>query len=182
MSDQSTSDPAYASAGSLKGMLQRGRGLGALPALDDPATSAELVYDVVGDDWRWDSVDDRHLYLARLIQELGLPLDPLVALLGDDEDDCERATLTLELLAVSGSAEAREALRAYIREGEHWVDVLESVAGVWPVEWWDDLVDVARARLTGRNRCCGGPSPGCAGGRGRCPSHPFAGHGCTRST
>lgn len=59
MSDQSTSDPAYAPAGSFKGMLQRGRGLGALLALDDPATSAELVYDVVGDDWRWGCGPDR---------------------------------------------------------------------------------------------------------------------------
>lgn len=130
------------------------------------------MYDVVGDDWRWDSVDDRHLYLARLIQELGLPLDPLVALLGDDEDDCERATLTLELLAVSGSAEAREALRAYIREGEHWVDVLESVAGVWPVEWWDDLVDVARARLSGEEPLLRRSEPWVRWGAGPLPVAP----------
>ncbi|MGW2558235.1 hypothetical protein ACWCXB_03110 [Streptomyces sp. NPDC001514] len=149
MSDESVSGQGYALAGSHKGLLQRGRGLGALLAPDDPGTSAEQVYDAVRHDWRWDSVDDRHLYLARLIQELGLPLDPVVALLAQDENDCERATRMLELLAVSGSAEAREALRAYIREGEHWVDVLESVADVWPVEWWDDLADVARARLAG---------------------------------
>jgi hypothetical protein len=149
MNDASAHDHGYAPPGSLKGLLQRGRGLGTLLALDDPAASAEPAYDAIRRDWRWDSVDDRHLYLARLIQELGLPLDPVVALLAGDEDDCERATRTLELLAVSGSAEARETLRAYVREGEHWVDVLESVAGVWPVEWWDDLADVARARLTG---------------------------------
>lgn len=116
------------------------------------AGAAELVYDVVRKDWRWDSVDDRHLYLARLIRELGLGLDPVFALLTGDADDCERATRMLELLALSGSAQAREALRAYVREGEHWVDVLESVADAWPVEWWDDLADVARARLTGEER------------------------------
>lgn len=149
MSDESAGDQAYAPVDSLKGLLQRGRGLGALRATGDPATAGELVYDQVRQDWRWDSVDDRSLYLARLIQGLGLTLDPVVALLAGDEDDCERATRVLELLAVSGSAEARGALRAYIREGEHWVDVLESVAGSWPTEWWDDLAGVARARLSG---------------------------------
>jgi hypothetical protein len=44
---------------------------------------------------------------------------------------------------------ARQVLRSYIREGEHWMDVLESVADCWPVEWWDDPADVARSRLGG---------------------------------
>lgn len=109
-----------------------------------------LVYDCVRRDCRWDSqVDDRHLYLARLIRDLELSPAPVIALLAGDEDDCERATGVLELLARSGSVEARQVLRSYIREGEHWMDVLESVASCWPVEWWDDLADVARSRLTG---------------------------------
>ncbi|MFF3457070.1 hypothetical protein ACFYXH_22660 [Streptomyces sp. NPDC002730] len=149
MSDESEGDRAYAPVDSVKGLLQRGRGLGALRAMDDPVTACELVYDEVRHDWRWDSVDDRYLYLARLIQGLGLALEPVIALLAGDEDDCERATRVLELIAVSGSAEAREALRAYIREGEHWVDVLESVAGIWPTEWWDDLAGISRDRLSG---------------------------------
>ncbi|MEU3922288.1 hypothetical protein [Streptomyces sp. NPDC029004] len=152
MSNESAGDQAYAPVDSLKGLLQRGRGLGALDAMDDPATARELVYDEVRQDWRWDSVDDRCLYLARLIQELGLALDPVIAVLAGDEDDCERATGILELLAVSGSAEARDALRAYVQEGEHWVDVLESVARLWPMEWWNDLAGVARARLSGEER------------------------------
>ncbi|UUU26822.1 hypothetical protein [Streptomyces sp. DSM 40750] len=150
MTDESADDEVYASPCSLKGLLQRGRGLGALWALDEPETSAELVYEVVRQDWRWDTiVDDRHLYLARLIRDAGLALDPVLALLAGDGDECERATGILELLALSGSVEAREGLRGYVREGEHWVDVLESVAGVWPVEWWDDLADVARNRPGG---------------------------------
>ncbi|UUU28775.1 hypothetical protein JIX56_02060 [Streptomyces sp. CA-210063] len=150
MTDESAGDPVYASPRSLKGLLQRGRGLGALRALDEPETSAELVYEVVRQDWRWDTiVDDRHLYLARLIRELELPLDPVFALLAGDGDDCERATGILELLALAGSVEAREGLRGYVREGEHWADVLESVADLWPAEWWDDLADVARDRLGG---------------------------------
>ncbi|PBC67556.1 hypothetical protein BX265_8168 [Streptomyces sp. TLI_235] len=95
------------------------------------------------------SVDDRHLYLARLVRDLGLSITPLVALLDGDEDDCEHATHVLELLAKSGSVQARETLRAYVREGEHWVDLLQSVADCWPVAWWDDLADIARERLAG---------------------------------
>ncbi|TQE32695.1 hypothetical protein Sipo8835_19435 [Streptomyces ipomoeae] len=155
MSDESTGEQVYASARSVEGLLQRGRGLGALQVSrgTDSAASAEAVYGVVLQDWRWDStVDDRHLYLARLIRESGLGLGPVCELLAGDADDCERGTRILELLALSGSGEAREALRRHVREGEHWVDVIESVAGVWPVEWWDDLADVVRGRLTGEER------------------------------
>ena len=148
MSDETAGEQVYASPRTLEGLLQRGRGLGALQALDGPEASAAPVYEVVRQDWRWDTlVDDRALYLARLIRELGLALGPVLTLLAGDADDCERATRILELLALSGSAEAREALRAYVREGEHWTDVLESVADAWPVAWWDDLGDVARDRL-----------------------------------
>ncbi|PBC75382.1 hypothetical protein BX265_0036 [Streptomyces sp. TLI_235] len=48
-------------------------------------------------------MDDRHLYLARLVRDLELPTAPVAALLGGDEDACERATRVLELLAVLGS-------------------------------------------------------------------------------
>ncbi|MFE0457922.1 hypothetical protein ACFW1A_01515 [Kitasatospora sp. NPDC058965] len=94
-------------------------------------------------------MDERHLYLVRLIRDLELSPAPVISLLAGDHDDCEQATGVLEMLARSGSMEARQVLRSYIREGEHWVDVLESVAGCWPVEWSDDLADVARSRLTG---------------------------------
>ncbi|MFF6783035.1 hypothetical protein [Streptomyces sp. NPDC012510] len=150
MSDLSTDDRTYASPRSLEGLLQRGRGLGALRAPGELGTSAEPVAEVVRQDWRWDmTVDDRDLYLARLVRESGLGLEPVFALLAGDDDECERATGILELLALSGSVEAREGLRRYVREGEHWADVLESVAHAWPVEWWDDLAGVARERLGG---------------------------------
>ncbi|MFD0274514.1 hypothetical protein ACFVHB_11500 [Kitasatospora sp. NPDC127111] len=139
----------YAPAGTLPGLLQRGRGLGARMAQEDPAAAAELVYGCVRWDWRWDSVDQRALYVARLVRDLALPLGPVVETLAGGQDACERATRVLELLARGGSAEAREALRAYVREGEHWRDVLEAVADAWPVEWWDDLADVARERSRG---------------------------------
>ncbi|MER8105076.1 hypothetical protein [Kitasatospora sp. NPDC094016] len=112
----------YAPAGTLPGLLQRGRGLGAQMAAEDPASAAELVYGCIRWDWRWDrQVDDRHLYLARLVRDLELPVGPVVELLSGDEDTCLRATGVLELLALAGSAEAREALRAHVREDEHLV-------------------------------------------------------------
>ncbi|MGW2376628.1 hypothetical protein [Kitasatospora sp. NPDC001683] len=140
----------HAPAGTLAGLLQRGRGLGAVMAAEDPGAAAELVYGCVRWEWRWDSqVDDRHLYLARLIRDLELPLGPVVEVLAGGEDACGRAARVLELLALSGSVEAREALRAYIRDGEHRFDVLESVAEAWPWEWWGDLEEVVRDRSSG---------------------------------
>ncbi|MER7753996.1 hypothetical protein [Kitasatospora sp. NPDC097643] len=133
----------YAPANTLPGLLQRGRGLGARMAAEDPASAAELVYGCIRWEWRWDrQVDDRALYLARLVRDLELPLGPVVELLAGDEGACDRATRVLELLALGGSGEAREALRAYVRDGgERRAEVLESVALVWPVEWWGDLTD-----------------------------------------
>ncbi|MFB7613842.1 hypothetical protein [Kitasatospora sp. NPDC056181] len=140
----------HAPAHTLPGLLQRGRGLGARMAAEDPAAAAGLVYGCLRWDWRWDrQTDDRHLYLARLLRDLELPLGPVIELLAHGEDACERAARVLELLALDGSVEAREALRAHVREGEHWAAVLESVAGAWPVEWWDDLAGPARERLKG---------------------------------
>ncbi|MEU6231687.1 hypothetical protein [Kitasatospora sp. NPDC047058] len=138
----------YAPAGTLVGLVQRGRGLGARMAAEAPEAVAELVYGCIRRDWRWDGqVDDRHLYLARLVRDLELPVGPVAGLLAAGEDACRRATRVLELLALDGSAEAREALRAHVRDGEHWRAVLESVADAWPVGWWDDLAAVARERL-----------------------------------
>ncbi|MET8626716.1 hypothetical protein ABZW30_23655 [Kitasatospora sp. NPDC004669] len=138
----------YAPAGTLLGLLQRGRGLGARMAEEDPSSAAELVYGCIRWEWCWHrKVDERHLYLARLTRDLELPLQPVIDLLAGDEDTCGRATRVLELLALGGSAEARDALRAYVREGEHWVNVLDSVAARWPLEWWDDLEGIAAARL-----------------------------------
>ncbi|MGZ9933143.1 hypothetical protein ACXNSR_25090 [Streptomyces sp. NC-S4] len=139
----------YAPHDSLEGLLQRGRGLGAVRALQDPAAAAPFVYDGIRRDWRWDGIDERSLYLARLVRDLEMSPAPVVEQLAGDEDACLRATRVLELLALSGSAEARDGLRAHIREGEHWADVLESVAERWPADWWEDLGEVARARIGG---------------------------------
>ncbi|MET8626715.1 hypothetical protein ABZW30_23650 [Kitasatospora sp. NPDC004669] len=113
----------YAPANTLLGLLQRGRGQGALIAAEGPASAADLVYGCIRWEWRWDSqVDDRHLYLARLIRDLELPLGPVIDMLALDEDTRDRATGVLELLALGGSDEAREALRVQAKEEEQWED------------------------------------------------------------
>lgn len=98
---------SYAHPGSVEGLLQRGRGLGAIRALRDPQGVAVFVYDGIRCDWRLDGVDDRSLYLARLILDLGLSPTPVVDQLAGDEEACVRACEVLELLALAGSGEAR---------------------------------------------------------------------------
>ncbi|MFJ8011266.1 hypothetical protein [Streptomyces sp. NPDC096339] len=139
---------SYASHDCLEGLLQRGRGLGATRARRDPHEAAAFVYDGIRRDWKWDyQTDTRYLYQARLIQDLGLSPSPVVALLTGDEEQWERAAHVLERLALAGSDEALEGLRAYVREGEHWVSALETITEDWPAEWWEDLGEVARARI-----------------------------------
>ncbi|MFD4654376.1 hypothetical protein ACFWP2_01975 [Kitasatospora sp. NPDC058444] len=108
----------YAPPTTLLGLLQRGRGQGALLAAEDPASAADLVHGCIRWDWRWDSqVDDRHLYLARLIRDLELPLGPVVEMAtARDEDTRGRATGVLELLVLAGSADARAALPDFVPE------------------------------------------------------------------
>ncbi|MFE4973111.1 hypothetical protein ACFRAR_13475 [Kitasatospora sp. NPDC056651] len=101
----------YAPTTTLPGLLQRGRGQGALIAAEDRSSVADLVYGCVRREWRWDrQVDSRHLYLARLIRDSELPLGPVIELLAGDEDTRRRALDVLEPLALGGSAEARAAL------------------------------------------------------------------------
>ncbi|WP_328863896.1 hypothetical protein [Streptomyces virginiae] len=148
--DEMSRTLSYASQDCLEGLLQRGRGLGAIRARRNPHEAAAYVYDGIRRDWKWDyQTDTRYLYQARLIKDLGLSPTPVVDQLSGDEEEWSRAADVLELLALAGSREAREGLRAYVRQGEHWARVLESVADCWPVEWWEDLGDVARARIGG---------------------------------
>ncbi|MFE4519649.1 hypothetical protein ACFRMQ_36370 [Kitasatospora sp. NPDC056783] len=107
----------YAPTTTLLGLLPRGRGQGALIAAEDRSSVADLVHGCVRWEWRWDrQVDSRHVYLARLIRDLELPLGPVIELLARDEDTRRRAAGVLEPLALGGSAEAEEALRTDVRE------------------------------------------------------------------
>ncbi|MFH8386448.1 hypothetical protein ACH4E7_36910 [Kitasatospora sp. NPDC018058] len=127
----------YAPANTLLGLLQRGRGQGALIAAEDPASAADLVYGCIRWEWRWDpQVDDRHLYLARLIRGLGLPLGPVIEMLALGEETRDRATGVLELLALGGSEEAREALRVQAKEEEQREDGPEKAEQPDPMTEW----------------------------------------------
>ncbi|MFF8768745.1 hypothetical protein [Kitasatospora sp. NPDC015120] len=70
------SDGRYAPAGSLIGMVQRGRGLGARMVAEDPRGTAEVVAGCVRWDWRWDDADQRAVYLARLVRDTGVRVEP----------------------------------------------------------------------------------------------------------
>ncbi|MFG2339358.1 hypothetical protein [Streptomyces yangpuensis] len=152
--------PSYAPHDSLRGLLQRGRGLGHLRALDDPAAAAPYVYDCVRQEWRWDrQCDARARYHARLLRDLGLPIGPLLDLLTGDEESVSRASGVLELLALAGDDEAAEGLRDYVRHGEHWVGVLESNASEWPRDRWEGLREVALERIAGEEEEPGSGEP-----------------------
>ncbi|MCG6493136.1 hypothetical protein [Kitasatospora sp. A2-31] len=110
-------DGRYAPAGTLIGLVQRGRGLGARMAAEDPAAAAELVYGCIRRDWRWGEADQRAVYLARLVRDLRLPLEPVVDGLGRGTETREQAARVLGLLAASGSAQARQALGGRRPEG-----------------------------------------------------------------
>lgn len=146
----------YAPTKSLHGMLQRGRGRGAQLALTDP-TAPDLVYDCITCDYRWDwQVDERAVYLARLVRDLQLPLAPIVAALREADPD-EGSTFRncaggLKVLGQAGVSEAVDEVRRYIHDGPHWLDLLESVAIEWPRDWWDDLAEVAERRLPPADR------------------------------
>ncbi|MFJ9947487.1 hypothetical protein [Kitasatospora sp. NPDC091207] len=101
---------AYAPAATLPGLLQRGRGLGARMAAEDPSAAAALVYGCVRWDWRWDRrADDRARYLARLVRDLELPVEPVAELLGGGGEASGRAARVLGLLAPGGPAPAGHA-------------------------------------------------------------------------
>lgn len=141
----------YDRPGSLAGALQRGLGRGAYRALRDPAAPAVVLACVERDHrWCW-QVDERAVYLARLIRDLALPVAPLLALLRahpvDDDNTFEHTLEVLGALGRAGDRDAVDGLRAYVHDGVRWVDVLESIAGDWPRELWDDLLPVARTRL-----------------------------------
>ncbi|MEH0933925.1 hypothetical protein [Micromonospora psammae] len=142
----------YDSPTTFTGSLQRGLGRGAYRALRDPA-APQAVSACVKRDYRWDwLVDERALYLARLVRDLALPVPPLLNLLQehtvDDDDNAFDNTLeVLEALGRAGDRHAIDGLRRYVRDGPRWVDVLHTIAGDWPRELWDDLLPVARTRL-----------------------------------
>lgn len=156
MTESATAVWHYDKPTSLAGALQHGLGRGAHRALRDPAAPAAVLA-CLERDYRWDwLVDERAVYLARLIRDLSMPTLPILALLReralDDEDNAfSNALEVLEVLGRCGDGSAVDGLREYVRDGPQWVEVLETIARDWPRELWDDLLPVARTRLGKRD-------------------------------
>jgi hypothetical protein len=143
----------YAPAKTVQGALQRGCGVaGAWVATHQVAP--ELVWDCLRRDYRWDrQVDERTIYLARLVLDVELPLDPIIEQLwrtgrnpGYDGNRFGQSVDVLAALARAPVSAARDALRRYVGEGERWVEVLQAIADTWPAGWWDDLAPIVAGR------------------------------------
>lgn len=147
----------YASPRTLAGALQHGLGRGAYRAMTDPA-APDLVAACLRRDYRWDwQVDERDVYLARLVRDLKMPVAPIAAQLraappDDSDDDNEFAVAlgVLEVLARAGVDGVVEEVRRYIRDGERRLEALQAVAGTWPADWWADLRPMAADRAARR--------------------------------
>jgi hypothetical protein len=134
------------------GQLQRGLGRGARAARDPELVSACLRHSYA---WDW-QVDARHVYLARLVRDLGMSVAPIVARLHAAEPELgdTEFTVTLGVLARLGQAGVTgvvDGVRDYVRDGGGWREALEQVAELWPVAWWDDLLPVVRDRIRDGN-------------------------------
>ncbi len=139
-------------AESLHGRLQRGRGCAARRAAGTHG-AGELVYDCVRRDPRWDTLEERGLYYARLIVDLELSVAPIVAHLFDpvdhtdlDEDRTNLAIDVLGRLVTLGRREAAAPLRRYAQEGQNWFAALQQIVELDDPALAEGLDDVAAAR------------------------------------
>ncbi|WP_033820414.1 hypothetical protein [Kitasatospora sp. MBT63] len=133
------SDFSYAGPATLRGQLQRGRGLGARRA-QMASDGADLVYECVISDSRWDRwTESRDSYLARSIHRMDLPLaeveSRLMAHDGDDPEEVELALQVLALLPFLGRTDAVPVLRRYAVDGRHWPAALDALGwtGAWKI-------------------------------------------------
>ena len=145
-------DIVFDSAESLHGRLQRGRGCAARRAAATPG-AGELIYDCVFHDPRWDTLEDRGLYYARLICDLELGLGPVIGHLFDPADHADleedRTNLAVDVLARLvrlGRREAAAPLRRYAREGWNWYAALAELVELDDPALAEGLDEVAAAR------------------------------------
>jgi hypothetical protein len=122
--------------------------------MTDP-TGPDLVMACIRRDHRWDwQVDDREIYLARLVRDLPLPVEAITARLyaappqhADDDNEFDLTLGVLNVLARAGVREVVEEIRQYVRAGDRWVEAMETIAGSWPQTWWDDLYPTVADRF-----------------------------------
>ncbi len=159
--DDCDHDWHYDVSRTFRGRMQRGLGYAAYRARLDPA-GAQIVNECLRRDYRWDwQVDDRLVYLARLVRDLRLDITPLVDQMRacgppkhysepdptDDDNQFDVAVGVLTALARTGNSHARDAVRDYAADGARWLDVTHRIAEEWPEAWWDDLWVIAARRL-----------------------------------
>ncbi|GIE78901.1 hypothetical protein Aph02nite_48510 [Actinoplanes philippinensis] len=138
----------YASPNTVLGALQRGLGRGAHGAASTLGAAGPVTA-CLEDDWRWDTqVDEREVYLARLVRDLRMPIAPVIGLL-DGEKSYPVALGVLEALGRAGIGAAVDGVRDHVRRGVRWVDALETVARTWPPEYWEDLYPLVADRIDG---------------------------------
>src|SRR5690349_11820885 len=100
----------HESARTIAGQLQRGLGRGAR-AVRDPA----LVEACLRRQYAWDwQVDSRDVYLARLVRDLGLPVQPILARLYAEEPEFTVSLGVLACLEAAGIEEVVAGVRDYI--------------------------------------------------------------------
>ncbi|MCO5967289.1 hypothetical protein [Actinoallomurus soli] len=143
-------------AESLHGRLQRGRGCAARRAAGTPG-ARDLVFDCVSRDPRWDTLEERGLYYARLILDLELEIGPIVEHIFDPIDrldtEPDRTTLALDVLSHLvrlGRREAAVPLRRYAAEGQNWYTALQSLVELDDPALAEGLDEVAAARCDDR--------------------------------
>lgn len=137
---------------SLHGRLQRGRGCAARRAAAVPR-ARELVYDCVCHDPRWDALEARGLYYARLVVDLELETGPIAGHLFDPVDqrcdDDARTNLAIDVLAHLvrlGRRDAAAPLRRYAAEGGNWYAALQALVELDDPELAEGLGEIAAAR------------------------------------
>ncbi|GAB7036966.1 MULTISPECIES: hypothetical protein [Catenuloplanes] len=114
----------YANPNTVPGALQRGLGRGA-HQVASTSDASDLVTACLRRDYRWDrQVDERDVYLARLVRDLRMPIAPVITRLYEapprDSDDENAFTVALGVLEALGRAdvdEAVEGVRRYVRHG-----------------------------------------------------------------
>ncbi|WP_329570267.1 hypothetical protein [Kitasatospora sp. NBC_01266] len=155
--DATESGWRYADPDQLLGALQAGHGVGALRALKDPGAAC-LVHACIRTDHRWwQLIDEREVYLARLVRDLRMDIAPIVRWLWtrdravswtEQGAGFELAAGVLEALARAGNAEAQAQLLRYVHTGRRWPHVLQLIATRWPIERWAGLRDRVSERLS----------------------------------
>lgn len=142
-----------AGAGTLLGLLQRGRGAGYREAERNPAEAEELVFACVVEDPRWDrQLEERGSYYAGLLLHFEADLGPLQRHLKEDDPDeggsrIWLAFAVLEELGRRGRRDALSLLRGYAERGHHWPQAVRALQNCARPEAWVGLVEILRDRF-----------------------------------